>query len=63
MKSLSDKVFKITINLSLIIIIIMTNLVVYGPISNAASYNQVIIEANANNNNGISAFPTSYQNA
>ena len=60
-KSFSKNTIKI-INCVTLIIIILINLITFIPAkSNAASYNQVIINANENNNNGISAFPESYQ--
>lgn len=60
-KSFSKNAIKIT-NFVILIIIMLVNLLAFIPVkSNAASYNQVIINANENNNNGISAFPESYQ--
>lgn len=45
----------------LIIVILIMNLILFVPESMATSYHQVIINANSNNNNGIDAFPESYQ--
>ncbi len=60
-KSFSKNTIRI-INCVTLIIVILINLITFIPAkSNAASYNQVIINANENNNNGISAFPESYQ--
>ncbi len=60
-KSFSKNAIKIT-NFVILIIIMLVNLLAFIPVkSNAASYNQVIINANENNNNGISAFPESYK--
>ena len=56
-KSFSKNTIKI-INCVTLIIVILINLVAFIPAkSNAASYNQITINANENNNNGISAFP------
>lgn len=60
-KSFSKNTMKV-INCVILIIIILINFIAFMPVnSNAASYNQVTINANENNNNGISAFPESYQ--
>lgn len=46
----------------IIISIVLSNLlIVFIPNQVQAAYNQVTINANSNNNNGISAFPASYQ--
>ena len=48
--------------LMMIIIAILSNFLIFLiPNEVQAAYNQVTINANGNNNNGISAFPESYQ--
>ena len=60
-KSFSKYIIK-RINCIILILIMLINVMAFIPSkSNAASYNQIIINANENNNNGISAFPESYQ--
>ena len=60
-KSFSKNTIRVT-NCVILIIIMLINLIAFIPAkSNAASYNQITINANENNNNGISAFPESYQ--
>lgn len=48
---------------TILIILILSNFLIFLVPNNvqAATYNQVTINANGNNNNGISAFPASYQ--
>lgn len=59
--SFSKKTIIRIINLITILVLILSNFLLFVPETNAASYNQVVINANANNSNGISAFPASYQ--
>lgn len=57
-----NKVFNRIISI-IIVAIMLTMYLLIAPInkSNAATYNQTIINANSNNNNGIDAFPESYK--
>lgn len=62
-KSFSKNTIKKVNYIILIAIIIFCNSIVFVPnIVQATSYNQVVINANLNNNNGIDAFPESYRN-
>ena len=62
MKSFSKKTIKRISYIGLILIIMFCNIVVFMPNKvQAATYNQVTINANNNNNNGIDAFPESYR--
>lgn len=62
-KSFSKNTIKRINYLILIAIIIFCNTIIFIPNkAQAASYNQVVINANSNNNNGIDAFPESYRN-
>lgn len=63
MKSFSKNTIKRVIYIILIVVIIFGNSIFFMPnTAQAASYNQVVINANSNNNNGIDAFPESYRN-
>lgn len=62
MKSFSKKTIEKISYIMLIIIVLFCNIIVYIPNKvYAASYNQIVINANSNNNNGINAFPESYR--
>ena len=57
-----SKICKKTTITLMIFTMIITNLIVFFvPNSVQAAYNQVIINANSNNNNGVDAFPQSYK--
>lgn len=62
-KSFSKNTIKRVIYIILIVVIIFGNSIFFMTnTAQAASYNQVVINANSNNNNGIDAFPESYRN-
>lgn len=62
MKSFSKIVIDKISLIILIMIVLFCNIIITMPNKvYAASYNQVVINANSNNNNGIDAFPESYK--
>ena len=61
-RQIINLIFNRIISIIVVTIMLFTNLLIF-PVnkSNAATYNQTIINANSNNNNGIDAFPESYR--